>query len=694
MATIVTTDISNLTQLSEWNAACPNLVGTDTIWQGRLTTLLNPTSPITLTANNPDATRYMELTYAPGAGIKDQIDPATEALNYGASNGAGLLFSGLGIYDSICLNLSGGIRITGIQIKRNRAEDNAQLINIGAGAPTRLVENIFGGTRHAFAVQYDAWEVGASQLINNLFIGGGVLSNGGPALLEVYFNTFIGASQNFRKDYGTAALLRDNVYTDYLNVIQSGSQHTSDHNAFSGATGFGTSAVTNLSGGLVGQTLSAPDARAVGGSAITGAGVAISGITTDILGRPRDVSTPTIGAFEYISATDETAPTLSSASGVTTGTTTASLSVSTNEGNGTLYCVVSTSSTAPNVTQIQAGQTHTSAAAPYSANVSVSSTGVKNFSATGLTSGTTYYAHFQHRDAANNNSTVVTSASFTMQTAATAVTLSGPSAGTVSTPSTNFTVGANGAITGTVTVTPNDGGQGGTFNPTSVNISSGTPTATFTYTAATVGAKTISVTNNGSLSNPSNITYTASATNNPPSFSGTIPTQSGTIGVAFTLNTASYFSDSDTLTYSKLGTWPAGVDINSTTGSVTGTPSQSGSFTGLQVRVTDTASQTATSNTFSFTVAAAATGSLVCTTGLELKTNAVAAANLTGLNVRIYNTTTGALAHSITNGTTNSNGAWATITHANIIAGTVYDVVFHETPLATGRMAIRRVTAS
>lgn len=96
---------------------------------------------------------------------------------------------------------------------------------------------------------------------------------------------------------------------------------------------------------------------------------------------------------------------------------------------------------------------------------------------------------------------------------ATAITLSGPSSGTVGVASSNFTVGANGTITGTVTVTPSDGGDGGTFAPTSVAISSGTPTATFTYTAANAGSPTatITVTNNGSLSNPAGIAYTATA---------------------------------------------------------------------------------------------------------------------------------------------------------------------------------------
>jgi hypothetical protein len=94
---------------------------------------------------------------------------------------------------------------------------------------------------------------------------------------------------------------------------------------------------------------------------------------------------------------------------------------------------------------------------------------------------------------------------------ATALTLTGPSTGTVGAASGAFTVGANGSITGTVAVTPNDGSAGGTFEPSSVNISSASPSATFTYAAASAGAKSISLSNNGGLTNPAAVTTTASA---------------------------------------------------------------------------------------------------------------------------------------------------------------------------------------
>jgi hypothetical protein len=99
----------------------------------------------------------------------------------------------------------------------------------------------------------------------------------------------------------------------------------------------------------------------------------------------------------------------------------------------------------------------------------------------------------------------------TASSAATAITLTGPSSGTVSFASTNFTVGVNGDITGTITVTPNDGGDGGTFIPSSVTISSASPTATFTYTAIDAGSPTatINVINDGGLTNPAGIAYSA-----------------------------------------------------------------------------------------------------------------------------------------------------------------------------------------
>lgn len=123
--------------------------------------------------------------------------------------------------------------------------------------------------------------------------------------------------------------------------------------------------------------------------------------------------------------------------------------------------------------------------------------------------------------------------------AATAVTLTGPTSGVVSAASSNFNVGVSpggGTIPGTVTVTPSSNGGGGTFTPTSVALTTASPTATFTYTPASTGAKTISVTNNGGLTNPSSITYTATSSATVPGAPtiGTATAGDGYVDVAFT----------------------------------------------------------------------------------------------------------------------------------------------------------------
>lgn len=126
-----------------------------------------------------------------------------------------------------------------------------------------------------------------------------------------------------------------------------------------------------------------------------------------------DSSVVSTSTFTTDAPPDTTAPTLSSPTGTKTGANTATGTVSTNEANGTLSVVVTTSATKPSIAQVRAGQTNTGSAAPWSGNQAVSSTGTKTANATGLTPSTAYYYHFQHRDAAGNDSTVETSASFT-----------------------------------------------------------------------------------------------------------------------------------------------------------------------------------------------------------------------------------------------------------------------------------------
>lgn len=114
-------------------------------------------------------------------------------------------------------------------------------------------------------------------------------------------------------------------------------------------------------------------------------------------------------------AADVTAPTLTSPTDAANGATAATGSVSTDEGNGTLWWVVSTSGTAPTKAQVKAGQDHTGVAAADAGSQAVAATGVQTLSPapSGLTASTAYTIHFMHEDAAANQSAVASGDGFT-----------------------------------------------------------------------------------------------------------------------------------------------------------------------------------------------------------------------------------------------------------------------------------------
>jgi hypothetical protein len=118
------------------------------------------------------------------------------------------------------------------------------------------------------------------------------------------------------------------------------------------------------------------------------------------------------GSFSGKTA-DVTAPILTSAIGSSTGAATAQGQVTTDEGNGTLYWVVTQSVTTPTVAQIKAGQDDLGAAADDSGSQAVSGTGAQTVNSSGLSQGTTYYFHFVQTDAATNDSNAITSNAFT-----------------------------------------------------------------------------------------------------------------------------------------------------------------------------------------------------------------------------------------------------------------------------------------
>ena len=154
--------------------------------------------------------------------------------------------------------------------------------------------------------------------------------------------------------------------------------------------------------------------------------------------------------------------------------------------------------------------------------------------------------------------------------------------------------------------------------------------------------------------------FTVSAGSTPVSFSGTVPAQTGTVGVSFSLALSSYFSGTLTpFTYLvDSGALPGGLSLNTSTGTITGTPTTDGSFSAV-IRATDTGTNVANTNTIGFTIDISPEKNVT----LSLTTDGTnPSANLTGLKWAFFDEVNPANFTAPTaqgsSGTTNSSGVF------------------------------------
>ena len=286
----------------------------------------------------------------------------------------------------------------------------------------------------------------------------------------------------------------------------------------------------------------------------------------------------TVTVFKGLSG----APILTVPTDTQTGTTTASGTVVSDIASGTVYAVVTTSTTTPSAAQIIAGNDHLGAAADATDSVAAT-VGTNNLSFTGLTASTQYYTHYAQDDTVD--SAAVSASGFVTQGGT--PTLSLPTdvkTGSVTSTGTVTSDTAGGVVYGVVTesaTTPSHAqivaAQDHTSAPAkaddnvvgvaSVNNLSFSgllqATAYFTHYAQTGGTPATPVSATG---------FTTDA-NGAPFVDTPIPDQVCTIGVAFgPLDVSGNFDDpdGDTLTFTQTGL-PNGLVISSV-GVISGTP--------------------------------------------------------------------------------------------------------------------------
>lgn len=88
-----------------------------------------------------------------------------------------------------------------------------------------------------------------------------------------------------------------------------------------------------------------------------------------------------------------------------------------------------------------------------------------------------------------------------------------------------------------------------------------------------------------------------------PVISGT-PVLTATKDAAYAGFTVTAKGGATPYVFALVGTWPAGISINSSTGAVSGTPTAAGSFADLSVKVTDADSEVSQIDSFTLVVAA------------------------------------------------------------------------------------------
>jgi hypothetical protein len=126
----------------------------------------------------------------------------------------------------------------------------------------------------------------------------------------------------------------------------------------------------------------------------------------DAVGTPNVSNVVHSASFATPAAGDTTPPTLSSPTALKTGSTTATGTVTTNDGTGVLRYYVSANASESQATLLASGTTQ-----------AVTATGVQNVSKTGLTPSSTVRFHYMHTDPSGNQSTVWSSATITLDAA-------------------------------------------------------------------------------------------------------------------------------------------------------------------------------------------------------------------------------------------------------------------------------------
>lgn len=300
-----------------------SLVTADEIRQGELynDSEFTFTTDLTIGGATTDSTRYRVLTVASGQSFRDHANKLTNALKYNVSNGVGIKtttgFIGL---LTISENYSRASRIQFSQ------PSGSYSIGISPATATSEVRDcIYEGIRGYSGV--------LGKIVNCLHIKSGAGLNGGFSLTGSGANN--GACYNctsvvptgvsttgtgFVRAAYTNPTIKNCASFGWATAFTSSGWGSATYSATDAATAPGTSNQTSLTyaNQFEGVTSGAPDFRVKSGSSLANNGTPDSSNTNDldIIGQSRSTSTPTIGAWEFVSGGSAVQSTFSAKAGL------------------------------------------------------------------------------------------------------------------------------------------------------------------------------------------------------------------------------------------------------------------------------------------------------------------------------------------------------------------------------------------
>lgn len=301
-----------------------SLVAADEIRVGECYNDSEFTSGFTIAGATTDATRYRKLTAASGQSFYDHANKLTNPLTYDQTKGVGIK-STVNFATAFCLLSEDNSTVERLQMLGANSSGSNGVFSITTNSVVRNCIIKATATRQQGNNQSATLSIifALGKAINCAIIADAAATGWGVKMAYLsagaglYNCTVVGASDGSFVSSTAIATVSANavvkncaVFGPWTSITSGTFAAASNYNATDAGSIDGANSLSSLTFASQFQvvTVSGEDFRAVGAGSLDGAGTPDSTNTAglDIIGQTRDVSTPTIGAWEVVAAAGAT----------------------------------------------------------------------------------------------------------------------------------------------------------------------------------------------------------------------------------------------------------------------------------------------------------------------------------------------------------------------------------------------------